>query len=74
MAQRPSYSISPLFWPRASLDALLWTSVSSETLSLTRKKHHTGTEYYGIGLTRDMYSKESKENSVTPWFYTQARA
>ena len=65
MEQR-SLSISPLFWPRASLDALLWT-FSSETMSFTRKGHHTGAAYsIQYRPYRDLYSKENSFTLLDP--------
>ena len=65
---RPSFGRGPVSTLSSGLQ------FSSETMSLTRKEHHTGTAYSRIGLTGDMYGNESKENSVTLWFQTQASA
>ena len=49
-----------LFWPRASLEALLWT-FPNITISFTKYGQHTGVAYSRIGLTRDLYSKENSD-------------
>ena len=65
MERRSSQSISPLFWPRASLKALLWTFSIPRSIN-NLFIHHNGAAYSSIGLTRDLYSKENSFTLLAP--------
>ena len=55
-----------LSFSREPVSKLSFGIFSSETMSFTRKGHHTGATYSSIGLTRDLYSKENSFKLLAP--------